>query len=125
MELVKHPVLTLKAWAGEYGARLFIFSLMLLMAVLLMPGCGVSSKDEPQAPQPPPPRDEAWEAVKVVIDRNCTPCHNGTIQPLKFDTAAKFKGSQAKAKLKANLMPPPPKVISAEDKQKLLAYLGG
>lgn len=128
MELVKkryqeRDSMTVRRWSEEHGMQLFIISIAMLIGVLLS-GCGTESSSEPPAPTPPPPADPAFDEVKPVIQRNCGKCHNGSYHSLKFDTAARFKGSKAKLKITDRSMPPPPNVMSDQDRQKLLAYLG-
>lgn len=117
--------MSVKTWCEHHGVGMFLLSLMLLLVVLWVCGCGVESKSSDEPPPPPPPAaDKDFDEIKPVIDRNCTKCHNGAVHPLKFDTAAKFKGSKSKARISNGTMPPAGNVLSAEDKQKLLAYLG-
>lgn len=85
----------------------------------------VEYQPAPQGPPAPPAPDDGFAAVKPLVDANCGKCHDGVKQTPKFDTAAAFKGSKAKARLMAATMPPAPATISASDKAKLLAYLGG
>lgn len=90
---------------------------LLLLAVLT--ACSV----EPPHEEEQEPADPAWDAIRPVVTRNCTKCHNGTIHPLDFSKKAVFKSSKAKARLQAGTMPPAGNVISKEDKDKLLKYL--
>lgn len=100
-------------------------SLWLIVLGLALSACGSSDGGYggDNAPPPPPAADPEFAAVQPVIEKACGKCHNGTVHPLRFDTAAKFKAGKAKARLAAGTMPPPPATISAEDKQVLLAYL--
>lgn len=117
--------MAVKTWCEEHGMQLFIISIVCLITVLVM-GCSAESPSSGPPPvENPPPADPSFADVKPVIDRNCGKCHNGSVHPLKFDTAAKFKGSKAKARIANNTMPPAPAVMSAEDKGKLLAFLEG
>lgn len=123
MEMTKHSH-TFWGWCEEHGTDLFIVSLAVLLIVLAT-GCGTESNSkDAEPPGPPPAADKAWDEIKPVVDRNCTKCHNGSVHPLKFDTAAKFKGSKAKARITDRTMPPAPAVMSDTDRQKLLTYLG-
>lgn len=96
---------------------------ILAVAALSLSGCGGAGNTYGDDPAPQP--DAAFDAVKPLVAKNCGGCHNGSTHPLKFDSGAKFKASKAKARLTAGTMPPSPKTISDEDKQALLAYLGG
>lgn len=116
--------MSVKTWCEDHGAQLFIVSLMILLVVLMLPACGVESKSkDPEPPTKPPVADKAWDELKPLVQENCGSCHNGTVHPLKFDTGAKFKASKSRAKLEARLMPPPPRTISEDAKQKMLQYL--
>lgn len=114
----------MKAWAEDHGIQMFFLSLMVLVIVTTVCACGVkSSSDDDPPPSPPPATDKAWDEIKPLVQTRCGGCHNGTVHPIKFDTAAKFKGSRAKARITDGSMPPGGG-LSATDKQKLLAYLG-
>ncbi len=98
--------------------------LCLIALALTLTACGSSDADYgDKAPAPPPAADPEFAAIQPVIERACGKCHNGTVHPLRFTSAAAFKGSKAKARLTAGTMPPAPATISAEDKAALLAFL--
>lgn len=123
MEMTKPK--SVLAWCEEHGTDLFIISITLLLIVLLT-GCGTESNSTPPpAPEPSPSADPVWVEIKPIIDRNCGKCHNGQVHPLKFDTAQRFKGSKAKARITDRTMPPTGTVMSDSDRTKLLKYLGG
>jgi mono/diheme cytochrome c family protein len=94
----------------------------LIFLALTLAGCGGSSKpEEAEAPRAAP--DPEFAAVLPVVEKNCGKCHNGVKHPLKFDSAAKLKGSKAKARITNGSMPPAPATISEADKATLLGYL--
>ena|SRR3990167_3268525 len=115
--------MSMKSLAEQHGSSLFLLSICLLVFVVFMTyGCG-SADERTYTNKPPATADQAWLDLKPIVQANCGGCHNGTTHPLVFDSGAKFKASKAKAKLVAGLMPPPPAVISADAKAKMLTYL--
>ena len=90
-----------------------------LLLIPLLSGCLGAA---PPAAPPSPGSDAAWTAVVNVINKDCVTCHNGSQEPLLTPSAV-FLASSAKSMLTSNAMPPPPKTISAGDKQVLLDYL--
>lgn len=88
-------------------------------------GCGGGAADEPSVQGPPPaPADPAFDKIKPTIARACGRCHNGVKHPLNFLAPGVFKGSNAKARIEAGTMPPPPATLTEIDKADLLGYLG-
>lgn len=80
--------------------------------------CGNLSNDYDE---PPAQSDPEYDKIAPLVARNCGGCHNGSNQ--KAFTAARFKSSAARARLKNGSMPPAPATISQDDKALLLAYL--
>lgn len=113
-----------RAFAEDFGLDLFVASLFLLLFVLALMACGDDKKPETYGPPPVVVSDPAWDnEIKALVQNKCGPCHNGTIQPLKFDSAAKFRASKAKIRI-SNASMPPNGPLDETSKQKLLAYLG-
>lgn len=98
------------------------------IAVLVtLASCGQKNEVVVPTPAPgpvPPPVVVTFDQVAPVIAANCGPCHNGDEEPA-FTSAAVFKASSAKGRIKAGTMPPPPRTLSAGDKATLLSFLGG
>lgn len=81
-------------------------------------GCGSGSSEKED-----PPADPAFDNISGVVQASCGGCHNGRGSLAKF-TAANFKSSASKVRIKNGSMPPPPRVLSEGDKEALLGYLG-
>jgi|GEM_PF-5679986 len=93
-----------------------------ILAIALAAGLAACGDDDSDGGSAPPP-DPAFVSIKVVVDRNCGGCHNGTTHPLRFDSSAKFKTAKVKTRIANGSMPPSPKRLSDEDKKALLEYL--
>lgn len=85
--------------------------------------CGKQYNDAEYEDGPAPQDDPAYAAIKPIVDRECVKCHNGKTHPLKFDSAASFKGSKAKTRIGNGSMPPNGQ-LKDDDKKALLSYLG-
>jgi hypothetical protein len=94
----------------------------LFVTLVLALGAACGSQPDPYQTGPARPPDEAFAAVKPVVDRACGSCHNGQTHPVRFDSAARFKTAEVRRRLETGQMPPGGR-ISASDKETLLAYL--
>lgn len=105
----------------------------LITLALLVVACGGGSGgsdyggggDKPPAPVEPAPGtapagSASFASVKPTIDKECGRCHNGRIQPVKFDSEAKFKTADVKRRIESGAMPPD-RPLSSDAKAQLLA----
>lgn len=99
-----------------------------LIGFLVLGLWACSTDDDKQAaPAPasaPEPKlcEAEWQAAKAVVVKNCAGCHNGTSKPALLPQAV-FDVSPVAALVNSGKMPPPPRRLSAEDKEALKAYL--
>lgn len=96
-----------------------IVSLILSLCSFTFLGCGGSGGGNAK----PPPPDPAFSKVSSIVEANCGGCHNGKVQ--RQFNASNFKTSGAAKRIKNGTMPPPPRTLSAPDKESLLSYLEG